>query len=79
MRVTRRLFKRTATIEQVMLKTREINHEVSLTQNAIPEGGTFFLQIFRSDGTQHVKLFECDLRGRIEIECGPAANPGGSG
>lgn len=54
-----------------MVKTNEINREVSLAQNAIAEDGTFFLQIFRSDGIEHVKLFECDLHGRIEIECDP--------
>ena len=76
MQIKRRMFRRTETVEQVIVKTHEISPDVSLTQNAIAE--TFFLQIFRSDGMQHVKLFECDLRGRIEIECGPAAYPGGS-
>ena len=78
MQIKRRMFRRTETVEQVIVKTHEISRDVSVTQNAIDGGGTFFLQIFRSDGMQHVKLFECDLRGRIEIECGPAAYPGGS-
>jgi len=77
MQKTRRMFRRTETVEQVIVKTHEIGREVLLSQNATAGGETFFLQIFRSDGTQHVKLFECDLRGRIEIDCGPAAYPGG--
>jgi hypothetical protein len=68
MQIKRRMMKRTEILEQIWVKVTDRGAEGLPPEHSKIEGGNFFLQIFRNDAAHREKLFECDLRGQIEIE-----------